>query len=314
VTPTPTTEVDLVVVGGGPAGLSAALIAATDGWSVRVVDAEGGGGRLYKLDDVHDYPRAGVASPAADLASDLVEAAVAAGVELVFDQVESLAYESAWDVQCGGVALAARAVVLATGQADAILGLAGEGELHGRGLSYCASCDASLFVGKQVAVFGSDDWAVDEALQLDVHTSRTVLVCPADELEVTGSRRGALASTGITVLTGSRPTRLERRDGVLVGVQLSTPAGEEVLEVDGLFPLFGLAPALAAVPADVLDEAGTHVVVDAHGATIRPGLFAAGDVTHGHGGFVGEAIAEGVRAGVAASSYLRHGWAEHVGL
>src|SRR5262249_54388167 len=83
-------EVDLAVIGAGPAGLNAALAAAADGWTVCVIDAEGGGGRLYKLDDVYDYPHAGNVVTGPGLADQLIEAATVAGVEVVFERAESM--------------------------------------------------------------------------------------------------------------------------------------------------------------------------------------------------------------------------------
>jgi thioredoxin reductase (NADPH) len=326
-------ERDLVVVGGGPAGLSAATVAAVDGWTVSVVDAEGGGGRLYKLDDVHDYPRVGAVVAGPDLAGDLVDAAVAAGVDVVFDRVRSVTPSSAgsssvprssvppssvgpssarsssagssWTVECDGEPLVAAAVVFATGHADAILGLPGENELRGRGLSYCASCDGMLFAAKRVAVIGVGNWAVDEALQLSQHAGQTTLLCPEPALASTRLRRTRLASAGIEVMVGATATALDRQDGKLAGIEISSAAGPSRLDIDGLFPLYAMAPALDAAPKAVVSGDVRRIVVNANGASAAAGLFAAGDVTHTRDGFVSEAIADGVRAGTAVSVYLQ---------
>ena len=300
-------ERDLVVVGGGPAGVSAATVAAADGWTVSVVDAEGGGGRLYKLDDVHDYPRVGAAVAGPELAGDLVDAAVAGGVDVVFDRVRSVTSSSgsSWLIECDGEPLQAAAVVFATGHADAVLGLPGENELRGRGLSYCASCDGMLFASRRVAVIGAGNWAVDEVLQLSQRAAQTTLLCPEPVLASTKVRRTRLASAGIEVMVGAMATALDRQDGKLAGIEISSAAGPLKLDVDGLFPLYGMAPALDAAPEAVVGGDVRRIVVDANGATSVSGLFAAGDVTHTRDGFVSEAIAEGVRAGTAASVYLQ---------
>ena len=302
-------ERDLVVVGGGPAGLSAATVAAGDGWSVSVVDAEGGGGRLYKLEDVYEYPHVGAAMAGPDLGGDLVDAAVVVGVDVVFDRVRSVAPSStasSWIVECDGEPLLASAVVFATGQADAVLGLPDEDDLRGRGLSYCASCDGMLFAGKRVAVIGAGNWSVDEALQLSRHAAQTTLVCPEPVLASTKARRLRLASADIKVIEGATVTALVRRDGKLAGIEISSSTGPSRLDVDGLFPLYAMAPAIDAAPTDVVAGDVRRIVVNGDGTTAAPSLFAAGDVTHTRDGFVSEAIAEGVRAGTAVSVYLQH--------
>ena len=299
---------DLVVVGGGPAGLSAATVAAADGWQVSVVDAEGGGGRLYKLDAVYEYPRVGATAAGPELAGDLVDAAVAAGVDVVFDRVRSVgpsAVASPWIVECDGERLLAGAVVFATGHADAVLGLPHEDELRGRGLSYCASCDGMLFSAKRVAVIGTGNWSVDEAVQLSQHAAHTTLLCPEPVLASTKARRLRLASAGVEIIEGAKATALDRQDGKFVGVEISSAAGPSRLDVEGLFPLYGMAPALDAAPEAVVGGDVRRIVVDGDGATAAPGLFAAGDVTHTRDGFVSEAIAEGFRAGTAASVFLQ---------
>lgn len=114
-----------------------------------------------------------------------------------------------------------------------------------------------------------------------------------------------LVSAGIEIIEGATATALDRQDGKLAGIEFNSAAGPSRLDIEGLFPLYGMAPALDAAPEAVLGGDMRRIVVDANGATTASGLFAAGDVTHTRDGFVSEAIAEGVRAGTAASVFLQ---------
>src|SRR6185312_4103135 len=165
---------DVVIIGGGAAGLGAAAMAAGAGLSCLVLDRMGGGGELMNLGPLHDL---GEALTGPDLMARLLEEATTAGAELRIAEVIGLAPEPAdWRVATDDEAHTARAVVLAVGLAPGTLGIDGEEDFEGRGLSHCAACDGPLFRGEPVAVAGDDRWARLEARELAAIASSVTLV------------------------------------------------------------------------------------------------------------------------------------------
>src|SRR3954469_2589298 len=191
---------DVVVIGGGAAGLSAGAYAATAGLSCLVIDRMGGGGELMNLGLLHDLDE----SPSGpDVAARLLEAAMAAGAELGIAEVTGLRREGdRWHLATDDEAHTGRAVILAVGLAPGTLGLSNEAAYEGRGLSHCAACDGPLYAGQAVVVAGADRWARQEALDLAGIASDVTLVThgehapPLGNVTVLGARITALAGGG----------------------------------------------------------------------------------------------------------------------
>jgi thioredoxin reductase (NADPH) len=294
---------DVAVVGAGVAGLAAARVAAAAGLRVIAYDRLSPGGQLVNLTRLHDHPRPGVSTEAWPVIAELVEQAEAAGVSMSFDEITGVRGGEPVVVRTAAGEVTAGAVVVATGLSSGRLGVPGEEELVGRGLSTCAGCDGPLYRGKDVAVVGDDEWTAEEALELaDLATTVTVLV-PGDP-GWTEQRAGRLAAAGtVEVLTGVTVTGLQA-EGVLSGLVVRTAGGERALPVQGVFPYVGRrgpAGLVDGVPADgtgaLRTEDGVRSAVDR--------VFVAGDCGAGATQTVGAAVAGGIAAGEAAVLALR---------
>ena len=297
------TDYDIAVVGAGVAGLTAARVAAEAGRRVIAYDRLSPGGQLVNLTTLHDYPEPGGAAESWGLISELVARAEAAGVTMSFDEVTGVQPGTPVRLETAGGEVSARAVVIATGLSNGRLGLPGEEELVGRGLSTCAGCDGPLYRGKAVAVVGDDEWTAEEALELaDLATSVTVLV-PGEPRWSPQRAERLRAAERVEVLTGAEVIEL-RADGVLAGVTVRTADGDRELSVQGVFPYVGRrgpADLVAGAPAD---EAGALVTEDGV-RTAVPTVLVAGDARAGAGQALPAAIADGVAAGEAAVAALR---------
>jgi thioredoxin reductase (NADPH) len=217
----------------------------------------------------------------ADYAAELMDAATAAGVELVFGEVQALEAGTPHQVRTDDEAHAAPVVVIASGLAPGTLGLANEAEYEGRGLSHCAHCDGPMFVGQPVIVAGHDKWALAEADELR-HLGAEVTVLGPD-------------AGRIVALVGEE---------VLSGVVVERRGARETVAANAVFAYENRRPALGFAPALKLDSAG-RIVVDADGRTSMPGVFAIGDVRAGSGESIAESVEDARRAALAAIRHLK---------
>ncbi|MDP5183580.1 NAD(P)/FAD-dependent oxidoreductase [Blastococcus sp. BMG 814] len=296
------TDWDIAVVGAGVAGLAAARVAAEAGLRVVAFDRMAPGGQLVNLTSVHDHPRPGEVAESAGLVSRLVADAEAAGVVMAFDEVTRVRSGTPARLETGEGAVTAGAVVVATGLGAGRLGLPGEEQLVGRGISTCAGCDGPLFRGRPVAVVGDDEWTAEEALELaEVASAVTVLVPGEPRWNADRARRLAAAER-VEVLTGASVTTL-RGEGLLAGVVVATPGGSRELAVDGLFPYVGRRGPGGLVEEVPADDAGR---LRADGVRTAAGtVLVAGDARSGAVQSVTAAVAEGTAAGRAAVAVLR---------
>lgn len=283
---------DIVIIGGGAAGLSAAAEAARAGLATLVIDRMGGGGELMNLGLV-----LGVGDPVTgpDLAGRLLEAAIAAGAELGVTEVTGLTPTSAgWHITTDEESHTARAVILAIGLAPGTLGLDNEADFEGMGLSHCAACDGPLFRDQPVAVAGADPWARHEAQELAATASQVTLITQGDP---------ARPLQGVTVLAG----RIEALNGAngLDSVTIRTEGGTtQMLSIQGLFVQTGRRPAAGFVPDALARDAAGRLIANADRTTNLPGLFAAGDARAGADRTLTSAMDDGRRAAAAAIAQI----------
>jgi thioredoxin reductase (NADPH) len=301
-------ERDVVVAGAGVAGLTAALFAARQGHSTAVLAPAGAGGALLSIQEIEDFPAFPERIAGFELVPAIQEQAEEAGAEFDATSVTELQQrDDGWLVRTEDDEYLARTVIVATGTRPRRLGIPGEQEFEGKGLSHCASCDGALFRGATVAIAGGGDSGLLEALELTKHVAGVVLFERENELsgQATYQRRvrdsGAIAVRCRTlveeVVGNGTVSALRVRD-------LATQAVEEV-PARGLFVYVGREPETAFLQGVVdLDERG-RVVVDAAMCTARRGLFAAGDVRTGSPGHGITAAGDGAAAAVAAGRFLR---------
>jgi len=301
---------DLVIVGSGPAGLTAAIYAARAGFAPLVL--EGGltaGGALMTTTEVENFPGfpEGVQGP--DLMAQMREQAARFGAEFVTD--DAVALDLAGPIKTitdsDNTTYRAKAVILATGSAYRKLGLADEERLSGHGVSWCATCDGFFFRGKHVAVIGGGDSALEEATFLTRFASAVTVVHRRDALrasKILADR--ALANPKIAFRWNAVVTGIQGDQAATGLVLRDTVTGEtSELAVDGVFIAVGHEPRSDLVKGQVtLDDAGYVVVTPPGQATNLPGVFACGDlVDHTYRQAI-TAAASGCRAALDAQAWL----------
>lgn len=307
-------DYDIIVIGGGIAGMSAALTAARAGRRTAILTGGVPGGELLNIERIDGLPghEAGIAGY--DLCPITQELADAAGAEFIMEPASALAADGdGWRVTGDSGEYTARAVILAMGAHVAKLGVPGEDEFTGRGVSHCATCDGPLLRGKVAVVAGGGDSGMQEALTLAQHVAKVVIVERAEAL--TGQASYIAEVEGqpkIEVLAGHEVVAVEGTDKV-AGVRLRDLASgaESVLEAQGLFSFIGLLPNIG-VAAGVVDLAADgRVAVDAALRTSARGVFAAGNLRTGNGWRAASAMGDGASAAHAASAYCASGnWPE----
>ena len=275
---------DVIVIGGGPAGYTAALYAARANLEPLVIEGFNWGGQLMITSDVENYPgyADGVMGPA--MMQDFRRQAERFGAEFVTDDVTRVDFsEQPFRVWVGETEHRADAVIVATGASARQLGLPSEQTLQGRGVSYCATCDGAFFRDKVVVVVGGGDSAMEEATFLTRFARKVVIVHRRDEFRASPIMvdRARLNEKVEFVLNAVVDEVLGEEDGRVTGVRLrDTVTGETTeLDADGLFVAVGHDPN-SSLFLDWLDHDEQGYLVTEPGSTRTniPGVFAAGDV------------------------------------
>ena len=298
---------DIVVIGGGPAGLTAALYAARAGKSVLVLEQGGFGGQIALSPRVENYP--GIPHMAGNLLADaLVEQVLAQDVDVEVETVTAFSGENgAFTVTTEDGQHPCRAIILATGVTHRHLGLEGEEELVGRGVSYCAVCDGAFYHGRRVAVVGGGDTALQDALFLSATCAHVTLIHRRDQFR--GEEKLVRQLQGcknVDILLSHIPVGLESLDGELRGVALrDLKSGREFnLPVEGLFLAVGQEPHNGQFADLIRLTAGGYVDAGEDCRTNVPGVFVAGDCRVKELRQLTTAVGDGAVAPLAACKYV----------
>lgn len=301
-------DFELVVIGAGVAGLTAATHAARYGLRVAVVERMGVGGQIAAAERIENFPGFPQGISGAELGPLLHEQADAAGAEFVLDTVEGVALDGEWRiVNCASEPIKARAVIAAAGSALRSLGVPGEEVFLGRGVSHCASCDGHFFSGQDVCVIGGGDSALDEALVLTEHAARVAIIHRGtvfDAQRVLIDR--ATANGKIEIVHSCTVEEIIGSDSV-TGLRLRDLAAGTTHEraVKGVFVYVGLEPNTAFLRGVLaLDPAG-HIETDIMMRTSAPGIFAAGDIRAHSAAQLAAVAGDGATAATAAWRYLK---------
>ena len=303
-------EFDIVIAGGGVAGLTAALTAARLGCKTFVLTGDVLGGLLLSIDKVEGFPGFVDGVPGYDLCPMIQEQAVAAGAQFTAASLDSLERQNGgWHLTSGKARLRARAVILATGATLKELGVPGEERLRGNGVSHCASCDAPLVRKKTVAVVGGGNSALQEALTLADFAERVIILQSGAELTAQAIYRDRIANQPKIEVRFDTVVEEVLGDDKVRGVRIRTTKGNAAtdLEVAALFVYIGVQPATAFVKADIKLDPSGRIPVDAQLRTELPGVFAAGIARSGSAGRAAASAGDGAVAAVAAGRYLAGG-------
>jgi thioredoxin reductase (NADPH) len=300
---------DVVIVGSGPAGYTAALYAARANLDVLVFQGFEVGGQLMLTSDVENYPgyRDGVMGP--DMMDDFEAQAARFGAKMRHENVERVDFsERPFKLWAEGEEepVLAKSVIIATGAKAKWLGLAGESRLMGRGVSGCATCDGFFFKDKRVAVVGGGDTAMEEALFLTKFAAEVLLIHRRDEFRASKIMlERARKNPKIAFLTDTVIQDVLGEDSV-EGIRTKNLKTEEEddIEVEGFFAAIGHAPATGLFKDQVEMDEGGYILQKEHTMTSVPGVFAAGDVSDKRYRQAVTAAGDGSRAAIDAERWL----------
>ena len=299
---------DVVIIGGGPAGLACALYAARAKLSTIVLDRAPTAGALAYAPKIANYPGVAEAIPGTDLLDTMRAQAIGFGA--VYRKAAVVATDLIADnklIYTTEEVYTGKSVVIATGSRGRSAKIEGEEEYVGRGVHYCATCDGAFYADKVVGVLGYDEFALEESLFLTRFASDVHIICP--QRSITGPvdlLEEISASPKITVHTGLMPVRVEGGE-LVTGLSVRSKDGvESTITLDGVFMLLAGNAPITDFAAGQLKLADTGcIVVDCNCATSAPGVYAVGDVTCIHPNQAIIAAGEGVVAALAIDKYLK---------
>jgi thioredoxin reductase (NADPH) len=304
-----THDYDVLIVGGGPAGLCAAMYAGRGMLNAALLERGVTGGELLNTEKIEDYP--GFESILGrELAERMTAHALKFGAEIRQENVELIEKQAdgGFHVSTSSGALyRAPAVILTAGGTPTKLGVPGEAEYAGRGVSYCAVCDGAFFKGETIAVVGGGDAAVEEADYLTRYASKVYLVHRRDQLRASRILQDRLfANPKIEVIWNRKVTAMVGGPGGLQHIELEdTGTGEtSTLPVTGCFVFVGFQPNSGLVKGHFKHDAGGYIVTDDRMMTSIPGLFAAGDLRVQLTRQVTTAVGDATTAAIAVEKYL----------
>ena len=296
---------DIIIIGGGPAGLTAATYARRAGKSVLVIEKNAFGGQITWSPKVENFPGF-VSVSGVELGDKLLEQAMEQGAEVELEEVETLTVNGGVKrVRCvSGAEFEARAVIIATGARPRMLGLPREQELIGNGVCFCAVCDGAFYKGQDVAVNGGGNSALQDALLLSETCRKVYLIHRRDSFRGEAKLVDALkAKDNVEFILGARITELVGEDE-LCGLKLDCNGETRNIDVTGLFVAIGHAPDNGKFSDLIaLTEAG-YADSNEDCLTVTPGVFTAGDCRRKSVRQLTTAVADGSVAALAACAYL----------
>ncbi len=298
---------DAVVVGGGPAGITAALYLCRSGLSVAMTEMIAPGGQILKTESIENYPGFPKGIKGWELADTFSAHLDGYALDRYTDAVLSIeSREGNHTLAIGKERVEARAVIICSGSNPKPLGLADEARLTGRGVSYCALCDGNFFRDQTVAVVGGGNSALEEALYLSRIVKKLYLIHRRDAFRAAKIYQEKISSaSNIEILLDTVATRLEGENVLEALVLRNVKSNEERrLPVDGLFVFVGYSPQNSFLPEELALDGQGFIVTDCEMRTNIPGIFAAGDIRSKLCRQVATAVGDGATAANAAFGYL----------
>lgn len=300
---------DVLVIGAGPAGLTAGIYCGRAQIKVAVLEAITPGGQVLTAGTIENYPGFPGGIPGPELMERFLRQVKELQVPVKeFHRVTKVnPLEQGFRVETSGEALTSKTVIIATGAQPAKLGVRGEERFVGQGVSFCATCDGFFFRGRTVAVIGGGDRAVEEALYLSNIAQRVLLIHRRDSLRAQRVlQQRALTNPRITPVWNTVVEEILGDEEGVKGLKVKdlSSGGISTLEVEGVFVAVGQTPATDPFRGLVeMDERG-FIITDSRCATSMPGIFAAGDVRAKELRQVSTAVGDGAIAAASASAYL----------
>ena len=298
---------DMIVIGGGPGGYTAALYGARAGLSVMVLEKLSAGGQMALTENIENYPGFEEGIDGFSLGEKMQQQAERFGAETELAEVLSAKLESeVKELETSEGQFLGRTVVIATGANAKKLGLSNEESLVGRGVNYCAACDGMRYKGKTVAIVGGGNSAVADALVLSRIAEKVILIHRRDTLRATKVYHKALENASNVEFRWTSTVTELLHDGTFRGVKVQdvNTAEESRISCDGIFVSIGRSPASSLFENQLeLDSAG-YIVADSLTRTSLPGVYAVGDVRTTPLRQVVTAVADGALAAQQVEEYL----------
>ena len=298
---------DIIVIGGGPAGLSAGLYGARSRAKTLILEKGKWGGQAATTEELENYPGSIEQPTGPEITARMKRQAEEFGAETRAETVTKLELDGKIKrVITDSAEYQAKTVIIATGAKPRLLGCPGELELRGKGVSYCATCDADFFTDLRVVVVGGGDSAIQEAIYLTKFAEKVTVIHRRDELRAAKSiQERAFANPKIDFIWDSVVTEI-KGDGIVESVVVKNVKTNEIKEVqtDGVFMFVGYDPVSDLVKGLVdMDEKG-YIITDENMSTSIEGVFAAGDVRVKSLRQVVTAASDGAIAAVRAEHYI----------
>lgn len=298
---------DVIIIGGGAAGLTAGIYACRGGLKTLMLEKLMPGGQVINAESIENFPGFPNGISGAEIAPMMQQQAMKYGLEIRLGEVCELAQDGdVWRVSAWGEEYAGRSVIIAGGSTLRKLGVSGEEELFGAGVSYCATCDGGFFMNQIVGVVGGGDSALDEALVLTEYASKVILFHRCDEF--TGEKilqERVLSNPKIDVRWNTSVSEI-LGNGQVEGVATVDEQSGETSRIDlsGVFIYIGLDPNTEYLQ-DVLPlDTGGHIPTDIWMSTPVRGIFAAGDIRQNSAAQLVSAAGDGATAAIAARRYV----------
>lgn len=299
---------DLIIIGGGPGGLSAGIYAMRAALKTVLIEKGVPGGQINLSDEVENYPGFEHIS-GAELSMKFAGHARAYGLEEINEEVTAIepGLEHHTVRLAGGQVLRSHAVILATGGSPRKLQIPGESEYYGKGVSYCAVCDGFFFRGKEVVVVGGGDSACEEALYLAKLASKVYLVHRRDALRASMIlQQRVQEDCNVEIVWNSIVTEIKADEEGVSGVTLQDTRSQATREmpIDGVFIFIGFVPNNQLVPAGIRMNANGFVTTDDKCETNTPGIYVIGDLRERYARQIVLAAGDGCLASLAAAHYV----------
>jgi thioredoxin reductase (NADPH) len=299
---------DAIIIGGGPAGLTAGLYLCRGNWRTLLIEKESVGGYIMNVEYIENYPGFADGVVGSVLGMEMKEQAVKYGLKIERNEVISVSGSpTSKSIMCtDGATYSTSAVIIAGGSVPKKLGVPGEEKFRGSGVINCAFCDGGQFVDQVLAVCGGGDAGITEALYMANLASKVIVIEAIPELTATAVLRDRVKDNPkIEVRCGVKVTAITG-DSQVEGIEIVANNGrKETLKVDGVLIHVGLDPATDYLEGAVPLDEQRQVKVNQWMETDVPGIFAAGDIRGGSPRQVSTAAGDGAVAGIAAQRFLQ---------
>ncbi len=297
---------DIIIIGGGPGGLTAAIYAKRAGCDIALFESMSPGGQVMTTPEIENYP--GFLGTGFDLAMKFYEQTTALGVDIQYENIKTLSKKDGifYIESESGNEYTAKSVIIASGARRRKLEIKGEAEFTGRGVSYCATCDGNFFKNKTAVVIGGGNTAVEDAIYLSKLCTKVYLIHRRDSFRASKVLTDRLPShTNIEIVLDTVPLEIYGDDKVNC-LEVKNKITDEItkIDTDAVFVAVGTIPETSFIPQDVELDDGGYIVTDNKCQTNVEGLYAIGDVRNTPLKQVITAAADGAVAATYASEYI----------